>query len=69
MKGVCLRGTGRLTLSVSGTGAVFEEPGLSSDDEGPGVLVCSVPERGQPTDPVPPPERPYEGSGFHHLPW
>lgn len=69
LKGVCLHGTGQLTLCLSGTGVVFEEPGPSSDDEGPSVLVCSVPEGRQPTDPVPPPEWPDEGSGFHHLPW
>lgn len=69
MEGVYLHSMGWLTLCVSGTGAVFEEPGPSSDSEGPGVLVCSVPEGGQPTDSVPPPEWPDEGSGFYHLPW
>lgn len=68
LEGVCLHGTVRLILCVSGAGALLEESGPSSDDEGPSVLVCSVPEGGQPTDPVPPPEWSHEGSGFPHLP-
>lgn len=55
--------------SLLGIGAVFEELGPSSDDEGPSVLVCSVPEGKQPTSPVSPVEWPDEGSGFHYLPW